>query len=98
MIPDQPVILCGGLGTRLWPLFRTGFPKRFLCLSGDEILFPQTARHLAGMGVADLDVQAPFIVTAEDHHSVVTAVSTVPPVPTFICRTFQQANLQWSTD
>lgn len=27
-----PVILCGGSGTRLWPLSRTGFPKQFLCL------------------------------------------------------------------
>jgi mannose-1-phosphate guanylyltransferase/mannose-6-phosphate isomerase len=29
-----PVILCGGSGTRLWPLSRAGFPKQFLVLSG----------------------------------------------------------------
>jgi hypothetical protein len=23
----QPVILCGGSGSRLWPLSRSGFPK-----------------------------------------------------------------------
>ncbi len=28
------VILCGGSGTRLWPLSRSGFPKQFLVLSG----------------------------------------------------------------
>lgn len=31
-IQAQPVILCGGSGTRLWPLSRAGFPKQFLCL------------------------------------------------------------------
>jgi len=31
-----PVILCGGSGTRLWPLSRSSFPKQFLVLSGDD--------------------------------------------------------------
>jgi len=66
-IPVQPVILCGGSGTRLWPLSRAGFPKQFLCLTGIESLFQQAARRLAGLKAADLDVQAPFIVTGEDH-------------------------------
>jgi mannose-1-phosphate guanylyltransferase/mannose-6-phosphate isomerase len=39
MIQVTPVILCGGSGTRLWPLSRTGFPKQFLCLMGYESLF-----------------------------------------------------------
>ena len=30
-----PVILCGGSGTRLWPLSRAGFPKQFLVLFAD---------------------------------------------------------------
>jgi mannose-1-phosphate guanylyltransferase/mannose-6-phosphate isomerase len=37
----QPVILCGGSGTRLWPLSRSGFPKQFLCLTGGDSLFQQ---------------------------------------------------------
>jgi len=32
----HPVILCGGSGTRLCPLSRSGFPKQFLVLSGDD--------------------------------------------------------------
>lgn len=36
-----PVILCGGSGTRLWPLSRAGYPKQFLVLSGDQSLFQQ---------------------------------------------------------
>jgi mannose-1-phosphate guanylyltransferase/mannose-6-phosphate isomerase len=35
-LPVQPVILCGGSGTRLWPLSRAGFPKQFRCLTGDD--------------------------------------------------------------
>jgi len=34
-----PVIIAGGLGTRLWPLSRSGFPKQFLALGGNETLF-----------------------------------------------------------
>lgn len=63
----QPVILCGGSGTRLWPLSRTGFPKQFLCLTGDESLFQQAARRLVAMRAADLSIQAPIIVTGEEH-------------------------------
>lgn len=62
-----PVILCGGSGTRLWPLSRTGFPKQFLCLTGNESLFQQAAQRLADLGNADIQVTAPLIVTGEDH-------------------------------
>ena len=31
-----PVILCGGSGTRLWPLSRKSFPKQFLSLSSNS--------------------------------------------------------------
>jgi len=58
-----PVILCGGSGTRLWPLSRTGFPKQFLCLTGKESLFQQAALRLANLGNADIQVASPIIVT-----------------------------------
>jgi mannose-1-phosphate guanylyltransferase/mannose-6-phosphate isomerase len=63
----QPVILCGGSGTRLWPLSRAGFPKQFLCLTGDESLFQLAARRLAMLESAEIQVTAPFIVSNEDH-------------------------------
>lgn len=66
-IQVTPVILCGGSGTRLWPLSRTGFPKQFLCLTGKESLFQQAALRLAGLGNAEIQVAAPIIVTGEDH-------------------------------
>ena len=34
-----PVVLCGGVGTRLWPLSRKSYPKQFTALVGDESLF-----------------------------------------------------------
>lgn len=67
MIQVTPVILCGGSGTRLWPLSRTGFPKQFLCLTGNESLFQQAAQRLVGLGSASIDVAAPVIVSGEDH-------------------------------
>lgn len=38
----QIVILCGGSGTRLWPISRTLFPKQFVKLFNDESLFQKT--------------------------------------------------------
>lgn len=38
----QVVILCGGSGTRLWPISRTLFPKQFCQLFGSESLFQKT--------------------------------------------------------
>jgi mannose-1-phosphate guanylyltransferase/mannose-6-phosphate isomerase len=63
----QPVILCGGSGTRLWPLSRSGFPKQFLCLTGRESLFQQAAIRLMGLGAESLKVADPLVVTGEDH-------------------------------
>jgi mannose-1-phosphate guanylyltransferase/mannose-6-phosphate isomerase len=67
MIHTTPVILCGGSGTRLWPLSRTGFPKQFLCLTGHDSLFQQAATRLSQLGSTDIAVASPLIVTGEDH-------------------------------
>jgi mannose-1-phosphate guanylyltransferase len=47
----QVVILCGGSGTRLWPISRTLFPKQFCQLFGDESLFQKTI--LRNINLAD---------------------------------------------
>jgi mannose-1-phosphate guanylyltransferase/mannose-6-phosphate isomerase len=72
MIQVTPVILCGGAGTRLWPLSRTGFPKQFLCLTGNESLFQQAAQRLAALGNEHIEVAAPVIVSGEDHRFLVS--------------------------
>ena len=57
------VILCGGSGTRLWPLSRTLRPKQLLALNGDQTLLQQTAQRLTQhVNAANL-----FTVTHEDH-------------------------------
>ena len=63
----QPVILCGGSGTRLWPLSRSSFPKQFLCLTGDESLFQQAAKRLNVLGEQGDVVSEPIIICHEDH-------------------------------
>ena len=43
-----PFILCGGAGTRLWPLSREAFPKQFHRLTGPHSLFQKTCQRLGG--------------------------------------------------
>lgn len=62
-----PVILCGGSGTRLWPLSRKSYPKQFSKLVGKESLFQACARRLSGPGYAP-----PLVLTGEDFRFIVT--------------------------
>ncbi|MCE8556948.1 mannose-1-phosphate guanylyltransferase/mannose-6-phosphate isomerase [Ruegeria pomeroyi] len=62
-----PVILCGGSGTRLWPLSRRSYPKQFANLIGDSSLFQDTARRMSGPGFA-----APLILTNSDFRFIAT--------------------------
>jgi mannose-1-phosphate guanylyltransferase/mannose-6-phosphate isomerase len=61
-----PVILCGGSGTRLWPLSRKSYPKQFARLMGNESLFQASARRLSGASFA-----APIILTNADFRFIV---------------------------
>ena len=63
----HPVLLCGGSGTRLWPLSRKSFPKQFSALTGDESLFQASARRFATP-----DFGGPLVVTASDFRFIVT--------------------------
>jgi mannose-1-phosphate guanylyltransferase/mannose-6-phosphate isomerase len=57
------IILCGGSGTRLWPLSRTLRPKQLLALNGEQSLLQQTAKRLSQhITPANL-----YTVTHEDH-------------------------------
>jgi len=44
----QSVILCGGAGTRLWPLSRKNYPKQFLSLYSDRSLLQETFLRMKG--------------------------------------------------
>lgn len=65
--PIQPVVLCGGSGTRLWPLSRSGFPKQFLCLVGNDSLFQQSIKRLLGGSESNDAPSSPYIVCNEEH-------------------------------
>ena len=47
--PIIPVILCGGSGSRLWPMSRTLLPKQFLPLAGERTLFQDTVLRTRGL-------------------------------------------------
>src|SRR5688572_10988292 len=44
----QPVILCGGSGTRLWPLSREQHPKPLHAINGERTLLQETAVRVTG--------------------------------------------------
>ncbi|WP_420585449.1 mannose-1-phosphate guanylyltransferase/mannose-6-phosphate isomerase [Ruegeria sp.] len=65
-----PVLLCGGSGTRLWPLSRKSYPKQFVPLVGEETLFQASARRLAG-STERLNFAAPVVLTNSDFRFIV---------------------------
>src|SRR5262249_2870462 len=66
--PILPVILCGGTGTRLWPLSREAYPKQFIGLHGEPSLFRQTLAR-----VSDRQCFAPPLVLVNDDHRFIAA-------------------------
>ncbi|WP_299948972.1 mannose-1-phosphate guanylyltransferase/mannose-6-phosphate isomerase [uncultured Ruegeria sp.] len=64
-----PVILCGGSGTRLWPLSRKSYPKQFVPLIGETSLLQQCADRLRGP--AGAPYAEPMILTNEAFRFVV---------------------------
>jgi mannose-1-phosphate guanylyltransferase / mannose-6-phosphate isomerase len=58
----HPVVLCGGSGTRLWPLSRTLLPKQFLPLAGERTMFQDTLLRLKGVS----GMAAPIVVSGND--------------------------------
>lgn len=65
----HPVILCGGSGTRLWPVSRKARPKPFLPLTGEKTLFEQAIDRVSG----DDRFAPPMVVAGSDHADLVMA-------------------------
>ena len=69
-----PVILCGGSGTRLWPLSRAGFPKQFLALSSNSTkttLFQEATTRLNQINAQSIFLGQTIVVTNEDYRFLV---------------------------
>ena len=62
----KPVLICGGTGSRLWPVSREDCPKQFLSLAGDQSMLVDTVKRLEG-----LPVQPPVTVCNDRHRFVV---------------------------
>ena len=64
-----PVILCGGQGTRLWPLSRKSFPKQFLTISSlnDRSLLQNTLKRLEGIK----NLIEPILICNREHRFIV---------------------------
>lgn len=68
----QPVILCGGTGSRLWPLSRETYPKQFLQLGPSaHTMLQETALRLAGLEARVPVSQAPIAVSNAAHRFIV---------------------------
>jgi mannose-1-phosphate guanylyltransferase/mannose-6-phosphate isomerase len=62
-----PVLLCGGSGTRLWPVSRKSFPKQFVPLAGSGTLFQAAAGRMRGAPGVGL----PLVLTNADFRFIV---------------------------
>jgi len=60
-----PVIMCGGSGTRLWPLSRVQYPKQFLSLVNDTSMLQDTLARLPA------EHQTPVFICNEDYRFLV---------------------------
>jgi mannose-1-phosphate guanylyltransferase/mannose-6-phosphate isomerase len=69
-----PVLLCGGSGTRLWPLSRKSYPKQFVPLIGGKSLLQLTLERVCPLG------ERAMVVAAEPHRFMVAdALHTATP-------------------
>ena len=77
MTQIQPVILCGGSGTRLWPRSRAAMPKPFIPLLGERTLFQQALDRVSDTGrfappvIVAGEVHAPYIAAQAGAHELI---------------------------
>ena len=62
-----PVVLCGGSGTRLWPLSRTIHPKQLLPLINDNTMLQNTLLRVQGI----LNESRPIVVCNQEYRFIV---------------------------
>src|SRR6202046_5621443 len=62
-----PVIMCGGAGTRLWPVSRESMPKQFVALVGERSTFQQVLDRVSNDSMFD----RPIVITNSDFRFIV---------------------------
>ena len=66
MATITPVLLCGGVGSRLWPVSRQERPRQYLNLIGETSMLQQTLTR-----IESLTQTSPIIVCNEEHRFLV---------------------------
>ena len=61
-----PILMAGGIGSRLWPLSRAAYPKQFLKLASENSMLQDTAARVSGAGF-----EPPTIICHQDHRFLV---------------------------
>ena len=67
--PLIPVILCGGSGSRLWPLSRQSFPKQYLSIDSEDNKTLLQKTQLRMQGIKNID--DPILICNEEHRFIV---------------------------
>lgn len=62
----KPVLLSGGVGSRLWPVSREAYPKQFLPLAGEQSMLVDTLQRLEALAA-----EAPMVVCNDEHRFIV---------------------------
>lgn len=63
-----PVLLSGGVGSRLWPVSRESHPKQFLALAGELTMLQETLQRTSGL---ETEAASPIVVCNEEHRFMV---------------------------
>ena len=66
-----PIILCGGSGSRLWPLSRSSYPKQFLTFTEKKTLFQQAFKRICQLKNPLIKFNDALVVTNEEHRFLV---------------------------
>lgn len=87
--PVKAIIFAGGVGTRMWPMSRKGFPKQFQELIGNESMFQaMVERVLAGFAPEDV-----YISTGEEYLDFVRKQAPRIPTENFIAEPIRRDTL-----
>ena len=74
-ISIKPVVLCGGNGTRLWPLSTPQHPKQFLNLLGASSMLEVTLARVQGNPLDGLSFSQPMVIGAERHGGLMSGLA-----------------------
>lgn len=80
MATIYPVIMSGGVGSRLWPLSRKGSPKQYQALISDRTMLEETVLRV-GRQIGEHKVSDPIIICGEAHGSLVQELLTKAGLP-----------------